>query len=272
MSEAQLESPQKAEATPRGRFVWYELLTTDPDGAESFYPAVLGWGTDDFDVPVEGMPPYRMWTVGEAPMGGMMELPAEAQADGAPPHWLGHIATPDADATAARAEELGGGVLMGPHTIPTVGRFAVLRDPYGGVFSAYTPDGEAPGHEAQPNVGEVAWHELMTDDHEGAFAFYSDLFGWEKGEPMDMGEMGIYQIVERNGVPLGGIMNRPPEVPASWLYYVHVSDIDKTVADVSANGGQLLNGPMEVPGGGRVAQCMDPQGAAFALYQPGAEG
>jgi predicted enzyme related to lactoylglutathione lyase len=252
---------------PRGRFVWYELLTTDPDGAEAFYTNVLDWGTDEWQGPQEGMPPYRMWTVGDAPIGGMMELPEDAKQAGAPPRWLGHIATPDADATAARAEELGGTILMGPHSIPEVGRFAVIRDPYGAAFSAYTPAGEAPGHEGEPRTGEVAWHELLTDDHEGAAAFYVDLFGWQKGEAMDMGEMGTYQILERNGNPLGGVMNRPPEVPPNWMYYVRVDDLVAKVEAVTANGGRILIEPMEVPGGGRIAQALDPQGAAFALFE-----
>lgn len=256
---------------PRGRFVWYELLTSDTDAAEGFYTKVLGWGTDVWRGPVEGMPPYRMWTVEGDAMGGMMELPEEAREGGAPPHWLGHIATPDVDATVGRATELGGLVLMGPHEVPEVGRFAVIRDPYGATFSAYTPAGEAPGHEGEPRTGEVAWHELLSDDHEGAFSFYSDLFGWQKGEAMDMGEMGVYQIVERNGIPLGGFMNRPPEVPSNWMYYVRVDDIDATLEKIRAAGGTVLMGPMDVPGGGRIAQSLDPQGAAFAVFQPGAE-
>lgn len=269
MSDVQLEQPRQTPTSdfPRGRFLWYELLTTDPAGAEEFYTRVLGWGTEDWQAPVEGMPPYRMWTTEHGPIGGVYELPVEARADGAPPNWLGHIASPDADATAARAKELGGEVLMDPHTIPTVGRFAVLRDPYGGVFSAYTPEGDPPGREGEPRVGEVAWNELMTDDHAGALSFYSELFGWDEGESMDMGEMGVYQIFDRNGRMLGGMMNRPPEVPASWLYYVRVDDVDDTIGKVGAHGGRVLNGPMEVPGGGRIAQCMDPQGAAFAVFQ-----
>ncbi|HSM34975.1 MAG TPA: VOC family protein [Longimicrobiales bacterium] len=257
---------------PRGRFVWYELLTTDPEGAEAFYGSLMGWGTDEWQAPVEDMPPYRMWTVDGTSIGGIMELPEEARQGGAPPHWLGHIATPDADATAARAEELGATVLMGPHSIPEVGRFAVIRDPWGATFSAYTPAGEAPGHEGEPKVGEVVWHELLTEDYAGAADFYGDLFGWTRGEPMDMGEMGIYQIVERNGVQLGGIMNRPPEWPSSWLYYVRVDDLDGKIEAVRSTGGKILNGPMEVPGGGRIAQGLDPQGGAFAIFEAGEMG
>lgn len=85
------------EESIRGRFVWYDLMTTDPEGAKAFYAAVTGWGTQVW----EEMS-YTMWTVGGAPIGGTMKLPDEAVAGGARPHWLGHVAVPDVDATIAR--------------------------------------------------------------------------------------------------------------------------------------------------------------------------
>jgi predicted enzyme related to lactoylglutathione lyase len=251
---------------PRGRFVWYELLTSDTDGAVEFYENVLGWGTEMWEGSGD---PYQMWTTGHGSIGGVMPLPPEAREAGAPPHWMAYVATSEVDATAALAAEMGAKVLVPAMDIPDVGRFCVLQDPAGAVFSVFRPEGDAPGHEGPARVGEVSWHELMTDDQEEAFRFYSQLFGWEKGDAMDMGEMGVYQIFQRAGAPdpLGGMMNKPAEMPvAAWLYYVRVGDLDATLERVEANGGAVLNGPMEVPGGDRVAQCQDPQGAHFAVH------
>lgn len=251
-------------STAKGKHVWYDLMTTDTDAATDFYTSVIGWGTQPF----EGSPvPYEMWTAGDRPIGGKMELPEEARAAGAPPHWIAYISTPDADATSARAVELGGKVLMPTQHMPNVGSFAILQDPFGAVFAAFTPEGDSPPTSGKPQPGEVTWHELMTDDYEKAYEFYADLFGWEKGDPMDMGPAGTYQLVRQGGSDFGGMMNRPEGMPVSaWIYYVHVADIDQAVDRVKSNGGQILNGPMEVPGGDRVAQCMDPQGGAFALH------
>lgn len=252
---------------PKGRFVWYDLMTTDPDAAQTFYSAVVGWGTDQWQGPNEGLPPYTMWMVGEHSIGGVMELSPEAIEQGAPPHWISYIAVPDADAAVARAQELGGTVLMPAFDIPTVGRFAVVADPSGAVFAPFKPEGEAPGSEGMAPVGQFSWNELMTDDHEAAFSFYADLFGWEKGEAMDMGDAGIYQLFGRGGMPMGGIMNKPPEMPmGAWNHYVRVDDIESAVERVSANGGTVMHGPMDVPGGDRVAVCQDPQGAVFSLH------
>jgi predicted enzyme related to lactoylglutathione lyase len=86
---------------------------------------------------------------------------------------------------------------------------------------------------------------------------------------MDMGEgMGTYQMYGMGDVPFGGIFKQPPEMPgaAAWLHYVHVDSVTRVAELVKANGGQLVNGPMEVPGGDMIAQAVDPQGTMFALH------
>ena len=249
---------------PLGRICWYELLTTNPDDAPAFYGALTGWGTAPFEGADE---PYTMWMNGEGPIGGMMQLPAEAAAAGVPPYWLIHISTPDLAATKAKAAELGATILH-EETVPEVGSFAIVQDPQGAVFSAYEPAADAPGHDGPAALGEFSWHELATDGWENAWSFYSALFGWEKTDAMDMGEgVGMYQMWGRGAHPLGGLFNRPAEIPVSaWMVYVRVPDATAGAEKVKELGGTVLNGPMEVPGGDIIVQCMDPNGAAFALH------
>lgn len=251
---------------PRGRFVWYELMTTDPDAAQAFYGNVVGWTAEPW---MGGPEPYTVWKNGDSGIGGVMNLPDEAVQGGAPPHWLAHIAVPDVDASVERATSKGGTLYAGPMDVPTVGRFAVLGDPQGAVFAVFAPEGEAPGHDGMARPGEFSWHELTTSDHQAAFDFYSDLVGWEKTGEFDMGEMGMYQMYGQGEATYGGMMDQPPgdPMPPRWLFYVRVADLDATIERVRNNGGQLLHGPMEVPGGDHVAICMDPQGAAFALHE-----
>jgi len=131
------------------------------------------------------------------------------------------------------------------------------------VLALFTPKSAA---SEPPPSGTVSWHELATTDWKKAWDFYQEMFGWQKGEAMDMGAMGTYQIFTLGGPPIGAIFNRPPQIPVSnWLYYFRVTDLDDTIEKVKSNGGKILNGPMDVPGG-RIAQCMDPQGAAFAVH------
>jgi predicted enzyme related to lactoylglutathione lyase len=253
---------------PRGRFVWHDLMTTDTESATKFYTHVLGWDTETWNM---GPTPYTMWKASTGNIGGVMPLPDEAKSAGAPPHWMTYVSTPNVDDTAAKVQELGGQVLVPPTDIPTVGKFAVFTDPTGATFAGFTPNAEAPlADDAPPKTGEMSWHELATTDRQVAFDFYSKLFGWETTSEMDMGpDLGVYQMYGRQGVPLGGIYNIPSgqPMPPSWLSYTRVDDLNATVDRVKSAGGQVVTGPMEVPGGDTIAVCIDPQGAAFAVHQ-----
>lgn len=246
---------------PRGRFVWYDLMTNDPKAAERFYVQVAGWGTQVWDGPL----PYTMWTANGAPLGGVMQMPPGADI---PPHWLAYVSTPDIDATVAQARTLGATVHVAPQDIPDVGRFAVLLDPQGAAFALYTPTRNELGHDGGARPGEFSWHELATTDSAAAIDFYTALFGWEKRGSFDMGGGWMYQMFGRGGIELGAMFNKTPEMPgpSAWLHYVMVDDVDDAADRVTAAGGKVINGPMDVPGGDRIAQCVDPQGAMFALH------
>jgi uncharacterized protein len=252
-------------AFPTGRIVWHELLTTDPDAAIRFYESIIGWDV----TPFENNPSYRLWTTGTRQDGGLMQLPDDLERMGVPPHWLFYVGVPDADATVARATSLGGELRMPAQEIATVGRFAVLADPGGAVFCILQPFTEGGAREdTPPKPGAFSWHELLTTDWQAGFNFYRDLFGWQKMDAMDMGPMGTYLIWGRNGVQLGGMFNKSPEMPAPphWLCYIMVPNADAVAAKTPGLGGQVLNGPMDVPGGGRITQLIDPQGAAIAVH------
>jgi uncharacterized protein len=248
----------------RGRFVWHELMTTDPDAAARFYPGVTGWKVQAW----EQDPSYRLWKTGAALMGGLMRLPEEARRMGTRPSWLVYVGVPDVDASVRHATSLGARALVPPQTIP-VGCFAVLADPQGAAFAVYKPSPEPPEpKDDEVGVGDFCWHELATRDYKAAWEFYRALFGWESTEAMDMGPGGVYWMFGRAGRSLGGMYNKPREMPAAphWLCYVRVPNADTAAAAVTRLGGRLLNGPMEVPGGARIAQVQDPQGAAFAVH------
>jgi uncharacterized protein len=249
-----------------GKFVWYELMTTDPKSAESFYRSVIGWGGRDAGMP--GMS-YTLLTVGDMPVAGLMEMPQRVADSGAPPFWTGYVYVDDVDASAAQAKKDGGAIHHAPDDIPGVGRFAVIADPQGAAIALFkTP--MAAGPSPTPGTpGHAGWRELYAGDREAAFAFYSKLFGWTKAAHHDMGPMGLYQLFAAGGETIGGMMNKPPQGPAPcWLYYFNVDGIDAAIGRVQAGGGKILNGPMEVPGGSWIVQCADPQGAIFCLVAP----
>jgi predicted enzyme related to lactoylglutathione lyase len=243
-------------------FVWYEFMSNDVAASKAFYSRVVGWSTED--VPMPGMT-YTLLRVGEKQVGGMMALPKEAGAAGMRPGWFGYIACDDTDRAAAKVKELGGRIFMPPTDIPNVGRFAMGADPQGAAF--YLFKAAQPGERAvSREAGQISWNELHTTDWPKAFEFYSQMFGWLKGDSMDMGPMGTYQIFTIRGTPSGAMFNSPAAQTARyWLYYFNVDDIDEAVRRIGDAGGKVNHGPVEVPGGGWIVQASDPQGAAFAV-------
>lgn len=249
------------------RFFWYELMTDDLEGAEAFYKAVLGWNTEHWGPP--GAPPYVIVKAGDTGVGGLMKTPDHLKAAGAPSSWSGYIHAADVDDAVESLRKAGGTVHREPWDIPEIGRLAVVADPQGAVFIMMTPVPSGEGAAPVPSPatpGHVGWHELYADDWSAAFDFYAGQFGWTKTTAMDMGAMGTYQLFATGGEAVGGMMNRPPQVPMPcWLYYFSVDGIDAAVARVTAHGGTLQFPAMQVPGGSWIAQCTDPQGAWFAL-------
>ncbi len=245
-----------------GSWCWFDLMTLDMGAAQAFYGAVVGWNVAAFR---DG---YDMWSTAEGQtIGGSMRMPEELASSGVPPHWLGYVQVDDIEASTAQVTELGGSVMHGVTEIDQVGRFSVVADPHGAVLALFQPAEPGPPNEEVAH-GRVTWRELYSGDLASTWPFYEGLFGWVKTEAMEMGPMGTYQMYSRPGGPtLGGMMRRPPQTPAScWMFYFHVADLDGAVAQATAHGARVLNGPMEVPGGDRVATLADPQGAVFSLH------
>jgi uncharacterized protein len=254
-----------AVSTLLGRPLWYELMTTDMKAAETFYKNVVGWST----TPFEGAPqPYTMFNrSGQIPIGGLMTKPDEVQA---PPFWAMYVGVPKIEEAAAHIKRLGGSEMSPIIDIPTVGRMQMMTDPQGAAFYIFQPARTDQQPEGAPEVGEASWHELMTTDAAAALKFYTEVFNWQPSETMDMGAMGKYYMFNRPHGMIGGMMNKPPQlaqVPPNWGIYFRVPDVNAAVERIKANGGQILNGPMEVPGGDIIVNAMDPQGAAFSLHE-----
>jgi predicted enzyme related to lactoylglutathione lyase len=241
----------------QGSFGWYELSTSDPAAAEAFYKSVVGWGSESFP----GEMPYTILTASGQGVAGLSGPPPGGQPSG----WTGYVMVDDADATAESIKQAGGAVHYGPDDIPGVGRFAVCADPQGVAFNIMKP-GEMERQYPEPrSVGTIGWHELHTTDWEKAFGFYSGQFGWAKAQAMDMGPMGTYQLFSDNGVDVGAMFNSPNMPKPIWLFYFRTDSIEAAIERLKSGGGQVLEGPHEVPGNDWIVQAMDPQGFMFAL-------
>jgi len=245
-----------------GSFVWYEIQSPDPAATVRFYTDVVGWKTEPFGGE------YTMFASAQGPLGGVALLTDQMRAQGVPPYWAGYVQVTDAAATVAEAVRLGGRIWREPTDYPEVGRLAVVGDPQGGAISLVQPPQPMQAHDPE-KPGEFTWRELITTDHEAAFQFYSQLFGWRRSRDLDMSGTGNYLIYGDGTRDLGGMYTKPAERPGppGWLYYVETDALDTAMARARARKGRILNGPVRVPGGARVAQIADPHGAMFALHE-----
>ncbi len=250
----------------RGRHVWSELIAADTKAAETFYVNVIGWSAALMpQSPVAGYTQFKR--ADGAPVAGLMKRPDDMNA---PPFWSMYIAVPDFDAAAAQIARLGGSALSPIIDVPTVGRMQMMKDPQGAAFYIMQPEPRENPPDRDPQFGEASWIELMTTDAPAALRFYQELFGWRPADAIDMGDdLGVYQEFKRGDRMIGGMMNKPKalaEVPPHWNIYFLVPDITSAVSRIKHNGGTIMNGPIEVPGGDWVVNAMDPQGAAFNLH------
>jgi predicted enzyme related to lactoylglutathione lyase len=244
-----------------GRFVWFDLMTTDAGKSQAFYEALFGWQIQE--VPMQGFT-YRMIVCGPGAIGGIVEEKAIPVS-----HWMPYVGTPDVDASAETVTATGGSVCVPPTDIPQTGRFAVVSDPTGAYFSLFQA---LPGSEgADPDQmvpGRVCWTEVYTTDIDAAQDFYSGLLGWEP-QKRDMGEAGMYHTQMLGDKMAAGMMKVPmPGMPSCWAVYFFAPDLDAAGARAKELGATALHEGVPIPEVGRFSMFQDPAGAMFSLFEP----
>jgi predicted enzyme related to lactoylglutathione lyase len=262
-------APTMERQSDQGSFIWYELMTSDPEGAKAFYDAVVGWNIGEGVAEYNG---YRMIGTNDGKFaGGLLPLNAEMQQNGAQPTWLGYIHVPDVDQKVAAIEAAGGTTQLPATDIPNVGRIAMVTDPQGAAFYVMKPIPPADDPNAQSDVfstsaqQRVNWNELATSDPAAARRFYGDQFGWDSDEFMPMGDMGEYRFIDHQGQRIGALCGVVEGRQPKWRYYFRVPSISAAKQIVETKGGTIAMGPHQVPTGDWILIGGDPQGAEFAL-------
>jgi len=266
-------SANENQAGSNGDFIWYELMTPDPEGAKEFYDAVVGWTISEGAPEFNG---YRMIGRSDGGFGGgVLKLTDDMRNHGAMPIWMGYLGADDVDATVAQIEARGGKTLMPAFDIPQ-GRIAMAADPQGNPFYVMKPVPPADNPEGESDLfspteeQRVSWNELATADPTAARRFYGELFGWTSEEFMPMGELGEYRFFDHAGTRIGAVYKPQDEGFAGkkstgWRYYIRVPSIAAAKQAAEAEGATIHMGPHQVPTGDYIIVGSDPQGAEFAL-------
>ncbi|MBX7110624.1 MAG: VOC family protein [Dehalococcoidia bacterium] len=255
----------KVSSHTQGTPSWFELSTTDPASAVSFYGRLFGWTDDPRPMP-EGGDYHVQLIEGDSVAAIGPQMPGEIE-QGLPPHWNVYIAVDDVDATTGKVEAGGGSVLMPAMDVMDVGRMSVIADPTGGVVCLW----QAKAHIGAERVGEPgtnAWAELATSDPDRAAAFFRDLLGTEtESNPMPDGS--AYTVMKAGGQDVAGIFKMPAEMqgmPSMWTAYFGVENVDACIEQAQGLGAQVVVPGQDIPEG-RFAVLADQQQAAFGIYQ-----
>lgn len=265
MTESATNTPSTAlsGSDAPGQFVWYDLMTTDLPRAREFYQAMFGWRSES--MPIGPDEYYDMLYAGEYGIGGMMKLDPAA---GGTPQWIPYISVGDVDGAAATASAAGARIHVPPTDIPNVGRFSMIEDPAGAVFSAFRRTGAPDAQPAVGTPGTFAWTELMTPEPQKAAEFYGRLTGWGV-ESMDMGELGTYWVLKRGDVNAAGMAELAPTDSARphWQPAIAVESCDAAVARAAELGATVIVPPADLEDWGRFAVALDPTGAVFTILE-----
>jgi predicted enzyme related to lactoylglutathione lyase len=245
-----------------GTFCWVGLATSDVAAGKAFYGSLFGWEATDLQAGAAGA--YTMLRLGAEDVAILYRQQPEARVAGAPPHWTSYISVEDADATAARAEELGGAaVFRAAFDVFDAGRVAAIRDPTGAIASLWQPRSRI-GATLVNDPGALCWNELATTDVELAKSFFRELVGWEY-ETDDSGYVSVKNAGNLNGGMRAHARDERRVTP-SWLPYFTVESADVAAHRAEQLGGRRL-APTTEGRSGRWEVIADPQGAAFAVFE-----
>ena len=241
---------------------WVDLSTTDAAGARSFYERLFAWKVAVHPDPQYGG--YGLAKQGDLDVAG---IAPKRPGDATPSVWSIYIATKDADATAKKAADAGGTIVMQPFDVPGQGRMTVFQDPSGAFVSAWQSKAMTGFHAGGEN--QFGWAELSARGLDKDVPFYRSVFGWSAKKSEATGpDAPAYTEFQIGGVSIAGAMEMAPmvpkQVPSYWMPYFSVTDVDAAFKKATGAGGREMVAPQDFPGG-RFAILSDPQGAAFGV-------
>lgn len=240
---------------PQGHPCWMDLTVPDAKAAAAFYASVFGW-----DYTVSG-PEFGHYHQAKIDGRGVAGLGQPMGSDAAPPAWTLYFAADDVDAMTTHAKDLGGSVLFPVMEVPGLGRMAIVADPTGAAFGLWEPMAHH-GFGVAYEPGGLAWCEVVTEDAGAATAFYQSLLGAE-AQPVE--GRRTYFTLQKGGESIGGIaQGTEAGAPSHWSTYLMVEDADAAAATVRAEGGSVLDGPVDSEYG-RIYHVSDPFGATFKV-------
>jgi len=240
---------------------WIELFTPDVAQARKFYGDVFGWTSHATGEEYGG---YVIFERDGEPIAGCMKNDGSS----GPSIWSVYLASDDVAATAEKAKEHGGQVVVEPMQVGEMGHMAFVVDPGGASVGVWQP-GQHTGISTRGEIGAPSWFETLSKDYPAAVTFYREVFGWETDTMSDTPDFR-YTTLGAGDAAAAGIVDASgwsDQEELTWHVYFAVADSDAACAKVTELGGSVKYPPEDSPYG-RIATVKDPGGAVFKLMGP----
>ncbi len=254
-----ITSPPSGEIHP-GKFVWYDLMTTDIEAVKKFYGGLFGWkfedvGTVDF--------PYTIIMNNATSIGGIFALDkTRSKADQS--QWISFLSVRNMDDAIEYVKSNNGKIYTQPFDLPDRGKVAVVIDPQGAVL-ALVNSSNGDTKDDDPVYNEWLWTELWTDDVDASLEFYNGMLGYENKFYMTQAETKYYVFRNENKGRAGMVKIMLDGVKPNWMPYIAVKDPSETISKVEKLGGKVLI-DQEGIAGNRAAIIADPSGGVFTVH------
>ncbi len=246
----------------QGRWVWAELFTDNVDTEKAFYQEVFGW---QFESRGTGANAHTLVRVNGRPIAVIIHYAKTSDAERSA-RWLPFISVPDAARAAELAVSSGGKVVVPPKILPGRRESSVLADPEGAFFGVVHNDADDLP-DVFPSYNTWLWLELWANDASAMADFYRPIGNYTVTRKEGQGDRTELHLVA-GGFPRAGILElKHKNRPSTWLPYVRVQDLQKTVASVARAGGRVVVEPRPEVRNGTVAVFLDPLGAAVAAAE-----
>lgn len=253
-------TPEATHLRLAGKFVWYDLFTTDIKSTSRFYEELFGWTFSDI---VSEKKIVKTISRNGIPIANAIYLDSKNSKENES-QWLSYVSVDDVDHTLMISNKNNGTIFKEAKDLPDRGRVAIVKDPEGALFAIVTTsEGDPPDRDFAQN--HWMGSELWTTDLNASLAFYHLLLGYEQkmvGTDPDQ----KYCFLVRNGQARAGIVKiKWDHIKPNWLPYIAVKDVMDIVSKAEELGGKILLSPDKSIRKGSVAIIADPSGAVFAV-------
>ena len=243
-----------------GKFIWYDLMSTDVAAVKEFYGQLFGW---EFDNGGDVNTAYTVIKHDGKSIGGIFALDrSKSKAEHS--QWISFLSVENMESAVKYIQTNKGKIYTDPFDLPDRGRVAVAIDPQGALL-ALVQSSSGDTKDEEPVYDEWLWTELWTNNVDASLSFYKGMIGYENKVFMTQAETKYYVLRNEDEARAGVVKIMLEGVTPNWMPYIAVEDPSKIVSRVEELGGKIIL-DQEGIAGSTAAIIADPSGAVFTVH------